>query len=80
MKGIDIDWVYPCSPALTDPVKITCGQFRAITDAGNSGSADKNNLLPREGRWLHDESASATVLAVGVKYSAGVRGLLCSGL
>jgi len=45
MKGIDIDWEYPCSPARTDPVKITCDQFRTTTDAGGSCPADKDNLL-----------------------------------
>ena len=45
MKGIDIDWEYPCSPACTNPVKITCDQFRTTTDAGGSCPADKDNLL-----------------------------------
>ena len=45
MKGIDIDWEYPCSLARTDPVKITCEEFRTTTDAGGSCPADMDNLL-----------------------------------
>lgn len=45
MKGIDIDWEYPCSPARNDPVKITCEKFRNTADAGGSCPADKDNLL-----------------------------------
>merc|ERR1712048_1117667 len=45
MKGIDIDWEYPCSPARSDPVKITCEKFRTTQDAGGSCPADKDNLL-----------------------------------
>ena len=45
MKGIDIDWEYPCSLARTDPVKITGEEFRTTTDAGGSCPADMDNLL-----------------------------------
>ena len=42
MKGIAIDWAHPCSPARTDPVKITCDQFWTTADAGGSCPADKD--------------------------------------
>merc|ERR1712048_1512023 len=45
MKGIDIHWEYPCSPARQDPVKITCEKFRTTADAGGNCPADKDNLL-----------------------------------
>jgi len=45
MKGIDIDWEYPCSAPREDPVKITCDKFRTTQDAGGNCPADKNNLV-----------------------------------
>jgi len=42
--GIDIDWEYPCSPKRSNPVKITCSQFRSVEDAGGNCPADKHNL------------------------------------
>lgn len=42
--GVDIDWEYPCSPPRSNPVKITCQQFRDVEDAGGNCPADKNNL------------------------------------
>lgn len=44
LAGIDIDWEFPCSPARTDPVKITCDKFRSTEDAGGSCPADTQNL------------------------------------
>jgi len=44
MKGIDIDWEFPCSEKRTNPVKITCDKFRDTEDAGGNCPADKNNL------------------------------------
>jgi len=45
LAGIDIDWEFPCSEARTDPVKITCDQFRTTEDAGGSCPADTQNLV-----------------------------------
>jgi len=44
MKGIDIDWEFPCSEARVDPVKITCDKFRSTQDDGGNCPADKDNL------------------------------------
>lgn len=44
LAGIDIDWEFPCSEARTDPVKITCDQFRTTEDAGGNCPADTQNL------------------------------------
>jgi chitinase len=44
MKGIDLDWEFPGSPARTDPVKITCEKFRSTQDDGGS-SSDGDNLV-----------------------------------
>jgi len=43
-NGIDIDWEYPCSPARTNPVEISCSDFRVVNDAGGSCPADSNNF------------------------------------
>jgi len=45
LAGIDIDWEFPCSPARTDPVKITCDKFRTTQDDGGSCPADTQNLV-----------------------------------
>merc|ERR1719261_905163 len=45
LAGIDIDWEFPCSPARTDPVKITCDKFRTTEDAGGNCPADTQNLV-----------------------------------
>lgn len=44
LVGIDIDWEFPCSGPRTDPVKITCEQFRTTEDAGGNCPADTTNL------------------------------------
>jgi len=44
LVGIDIDWEFPCSGPRTDPVKITCEQFRSTEDAGGNCPADTTNL------------------------------------
>jgi chitinase len=43
--GIDLDWEYPCSPPRTNPVKITCSNFRSVSDAGGKCPEDGNNLV-----------------------------------
>jgi len=43
--GIDIDWEFPCSPPRDDPVKITCENFRHVSDAGGNCPADTTNLV-----------------------------------
>merc|ERR1712127_209477 len=45
LAGIDIDWEFPCSPARSDPVKITCDKFRTTQDDGGSCPADTQNLV-----------------------------------
>lgn len=44
LAGIDIDWEFPCSEARTNPVEITCEQFRSVDDAGGNCPADTQNL------------------------------------
>lgn len=44
MAGIDLDWEFPGSEARTDPVKISCEQFRQTEDTGGS-SDDGVNLV-----------------------------------
>jgi len=43
--GIDLDWEFPCSPPRDDPVKITCTNFRHVTDAGGNCPADTTNFV-----------------------------------
>lgn len=43
--GIDIDWEFAVSPARTNPVKITCTQFRTVQDAGGSSADTQNTVL-----------------------------------
>jgi len=43
--GTDIDWESPCSPARNDPVKITCGEFRAVADVGSKCPTDTANFV-----------------------------------
>jgi chitinase len=44
VDGVDIDWESPCSPARSDPVQITCTQFRTVADAGGNCPADIANF------------------------------------
>jgi len=43
--GIDIDWEYPCSPPRSDPVEISCTDFRVVNDAGGHCPSDTTNLV-----------------------------------
>lgn len=43
--GVDIDWEYPCSPARSNPVKISCAKFQTVEDVGGSCPQDTANLL-----------------------------------
>merc|ERR1719203_73484 len=43
--GIDIDWEFPCSPPRDDPVKITCQNFRHVSDAGGNCPDDTTNFV-----------------------------------
>jgi len=45
VDGIDIDWEYPCSPPRTDPVEISCTDFRTVNDAGGKCPDDTNNIV-----------------------------------
>jgi len=42
--GIDIDWEYPCSPARSNDVEISCTDFDYVADAGGNCPADTNNF------------------------------------
>lgn len=43
--GVDIDWEYPCSPARSDPVEITCTDFQTVPDAGGRCPEDSANIV-----------------------------------
>jgi chitinase len=45
VDGIDLDWEYPCSPPRTDPVEISCTDFRTVNDAGGKCPDDTNNIV-----------------------------------
>ena len=45
LDGVDLDWEFPCSPPRSDPVKITCTNFRSVEDAGGKCPDDGDNLL-----------------------------------
>lgn len=45
VDGVDIDWEYPCSPARSDPVEITCTDFQTVPDAGGNCPEDTANIV-----------------------------------
>jgi chitinase len=45
VDGIDLDWEYPCSPPRSDPVEISCTDFRTVTDAGGKCPDDTTNIV-----------------------------------
>jgi len=45
VDGIDLDWEYPCSPPRSDPVEISCYDFRTVTDAGGKCPDDTTNIV-----------------------------------
>jgi len=44
IDGLDIDWEFPVSPPRSNPVEISCTDFRTVSDAGGS-SADTTNIV-----------------------------------
>jgi len=42
--GVDLDWEYPCSPPRSNPVEISCYDFRTVDDAGGHCPADTQNF------------------------------------
>jgi len=45
VDGIDLDWEYPCSPPRSDPVEISCTDFRTVNDKGGNCPADTTNIV-----------------------------------
>jgi len=43
--GIDLDWEFPCSPPRSDPVEISCTDFRTVNDAGGKCPDDTTNIV-----------------------------------
>lgn len=45
VDGVDIDWEYPCAPARSDPVEITCTDFQTVVDKGGQCPEDTTNIV-----------------------------------
>ena len=43
--GIDLDWEYPCSPARSNAVKLSCAEFQTVADSGGNCPQDGDNLV-----------------------------------
>jgi len=43
--GIDLDWEFPCSPPRSDPVEISCTDFRTVNDAGGKCPDDTTHIV-----------------------------------